>query len=633
MPVFDDAVFLWDPNSDGWSWDRVNGFPSYGVIGSAGAAVGVAVSDGGIDGRIYNGAVAEQFPPPIPDFAGQDWTIFAVVRLAAASRLAEAVAFANDGISNQWVNLRADNAATGLMGLRLASSAAGNDFINVSPASLSGDTAKHVYVATGNDAAGTLTVNGFVDSSTSFANASGTPTLPQLMNRLSIGRIWDSNPNNSTNGEVYAAAVWNRVLSGTEIDEILADPYAYLPALTTPIPRASIFSGSGGGTTSTTITVPANVVTGDDLYVAAVSRDHTSGTALATLTDDDTGGNTWTLIGNDTDRKGYLFHKVATATTAGKTITFAGAVGSCQAVFVSFLNGDPTGATSNVSVEINGSGDESHAGFTPTRTGSIIAIAVLDTGNDTNVVTLPLTANYPLALAIDRGSTGGNDCRASIAYRVDAPGTATGTFGWTQANSTTVSIVWEVMGPDSGVTGTGASTLDDVTSAGSGTYTPPAITGTGASTLDGVTSAGSGTFTPAPITGTGASTLQGVTSAGSGTFIAAITGTGSSTLQGVTSAGMGVYTPGAITGTGSSTLDGVISDGVGFTIDPITGTGASTLDGVTSVGVGVFSVAGEIGDVVCTVESVMGVDCSVDSVLGVSCQVTPPFDVECRVGV
>lgn len=153
------------------------------------------------------------------------------------------------------------------------------------------------------------------------------------------------------------------------------------------------------------------------------------------------------------------------------------------------------------------------------------------------------------------------------------------------------------------VTGSGASTLDGVTSAGSGTFTPPAITGTGSSTLDGVTSAGAGTYTPAAITGAGASLLDGVTSTGSGTFA-----------------------PPGITGTGASTLDGVASAGSGTFIGAITGTGASTLAGVTSIGAGFF---GDIFLPGITCETLtLGVACEI-TVLPVACAILS-LGVECE---
>jgi len=145
-----------------------------------------------------------------------------------------------------------------------------------------------------------------------------------------------------------------------------------------------------------------------------------------------------------------------------------------------------------------------------------------------------------------------------------------------------------VAAPPPAITGTGASTLADVTSAGTGAYTPAPISGTGASTLDDATSAGSGTSAVPVFTGTGASTLDDVTSAGTGAYTPPdISGTGASTLADVTSAGVGAYTPPGITGTGASTLADVTSAGTGtFLVGPITGTGASTLGDVTSHGVG-----------------------------------------------
>lgn len=61
--------------------------------------------------------------------------------------------------------------------------------------------------------------------------------------------------------------------------------------------------------------------------------------------------------------------------------------------------------------------------------------------------------------------------------------------------------LWEI----EAITGTGASTLANISSAGSGTYSVTPITGTGASTLQNISSAGVGVFTgtgPAPVTGT-----------------------------------------------------------------------------------------------------------------------------------
>lgn len=180
----------------------------------------------------------------------------------------------------------------------------------------------------------------------------------------------------------------------------------------------------------------------------------------------------------------------------------------------------------------------------------------------------------------------------TVAFTDDSGGvaTVTGTGASTLAGVTSAGS-GTVADP---VTGTGASTLDDATSAGAGTQT---ISGTGASTLAGASSTGVGTQA---ISGTGASTLDDVTSAGAGTASDERTGTGASTLDDVTSSGAGTQT---ISGTGASTLDDVTSEGTGGGGEPVVGSGASTLEGVTSAGSGAQELSGAgastLDDVTC----------------------------------
>ncbi len=86
---------------------------------------------------------------------------------------------------------------------------------------------------------------------------------------------------------------------------------------------ASASQNEGTATTTCTITIPASVITKDDLYVLI----QTDTAPSMTCTDDDAGGNTRTAINNigDTCR---LFWKKATSGTASKTITIGTAVGS-----------------------------------------------------------------------------------------------------------------------------------------------------------------------------------------------------------------------------------------------------------------------------------------------------------------
>lgn len=105
------------------------------------------------------------------------------------------------------------------------------------------------------------------------------------------------------------------------------------------VPNASATFALASGTTNGTITIPAGILTNDDLYVLIESADHTIGTALCDVADNDTGGNTWTNLGASSDRKLQLFWKKATSGTAGKLITVAGGVGSIAGGMSGFTGG------------------------------------------------------------------------------------------------------------------------------------------------------------------------------------------------------------------------------------------------------------------------------------------------------
>ena len=144
-------------------------------------------------------------------------------------------------------------------------------------------------------------------------------------------------------------------------------------------------ANSPNARTSFTLTIPSDVATDDDLYVLAVSRNHTSATAKYTCTDDDTGGNTWTEEVISSDRKTTLFWKKATSGTASKTITVATTVDSCiggLSVFIGGAAGDPT---TNIVMEENASTDETHAGFTPANADSFICIGVTNDTDDLDI--------------------------------------------------------------------------------------------------------------------------------------------------------------------------------------------------------------------------------------------------------
>lgn len=199
---------------------------------------------------------------------------------------------------------------------------------------------------------------------------------------------------------------------------------------------------AGNPTTSFTVTIDAAVVAGDVLFLAVTSRDST-GAGTLSVTDNDTGGNTWTKIGNSTDHKATLWWKRATSGTASKTVTVNNAVGSASGVLKAFSgaysDGDPF---TNVTVETNASADETAAGITPTFADSMLCAAIFNYAND-NAVTSLSSANFGAFTTTEKLSTGGSDCATAFGHDLVTSG-ASGNVTWAQTDGTTYSIVWAI---------------------------------------------------------------------------------------------------------------------------------------------------------------------------------------------
>lgn len=208
--------------------------------------------------------------------------------------------------------------------------------------------------------------------------------------------------------------------------------------------RGSAAVPVGNPTTSFTVTIDAAVVADDALFLSVTSRDSTGAGTLA-VTDNDTGGNTWTKIGNSTDHKATLWYKRATSASAGKTVTVANTVGSAAGVLKAFSGARATGTPYNdVVVETNASADESHAGFTPTRANSMLCAAVFNYAND-NAVTSLSFATAGATTMTEKLSTGGSDCACAFGHVAQTGDpAATGTLTWAQTDGTTYSITWSI---------------------------------------------------------------------------------------------------------------------------------------------------------------------------------------------
>lgn len=198
-------------------------------------------------------------------------------------------------------------------------------------------------------------------------------------------------------------------------------------------------------TTTFTHTVDANVLADDLLFVTVTSRDSTAGSSDVTCTDDDTGGNSWSVLTNTADKKAWVFWKRATSGTASKTITVANCVGSASGVLKAFSGAD-TGATpyTDTATETNAAGDETHAGITPTGADSMVCAVIVNIDNNNNVTLLSF-ATLGATTMTEALSTGGLDCSVAFGHALQAGGSAaTGGLTWTQNDFATYSIVFAI---------------------------------------------------------------------------------------------------------------------------------------------------------------------------------------------
>ena len=145
---------------------------------------------------------------------------------------------------------------------------------------------------------------------------------------------------------------------------------------------------AGNPTTSFTITIPT-VAVSDLLLLATTNRDATT---APSVTDDDSGGNTWTQKSSAAS-KGRLWYKRATSATSAKTITASGFTGSCSGVLTVLRGALNTGDPFNqYTLEENASGDETHAEITASVDQCYITCSVHNVGNDNAVTATAVTS-------------------------------------------------------------------------------------------------------------------------------------------------------------------------------------------------------------------------------------------------
>lgn len=206
--------------------------------------------------------------------------------------------------------------------------------------------------------------------------------------------------------------------------------------------RGAAVAPTGNPTTGFSVVIPA-VLAGDWCELPFTSRDHTAVTAMPTVVDTDTGGNTWTVTALSLDRRALIGRKRATSDTAGKTITVAGCVGSTTGVLKCWSGTDTSASpVTNEAVETNLAADETHAGITPANADSMVCAAIFNTAND-NAVTSLSFATLGATTMTEKLSTGGLDCATAFGHALQSAGpSATGNLTWAQTDGATYSAVW-----------------------------------------------------------------------------------------------------------------------------------------------------------------------------------------------
>jgi hypothetical protein len=206
--------------------------------------------------------------------------------------------------------------------------------------------------------------------------------------------------------------------------------------------RAAVGPNEANPSTGFTITIPATVQSGDDLYVPAMSRSATGSPAIA---DNDSGGNAWTevfdVIGDGTE---LLYHKKATSGTASKTITISGCVDAAAGGLMVASGGYPGTPHTNFTTASNPSGTESTAGFTPDFFGSMVVFLVFNR-DDLTVTSPACTDPGALTTRFESTSSAGSDCAIHCASAVQVGGpTATGNFTWDQTDAVNRTLAFAI---------------------------------------------------------------------------------------------------------------------------------------------------------------------------------------------
>lgn len=221
-----------------------------------------------------------------------------------------------------------------------------------------------------------------------------------------------------------------------------------------PITWVANANGGTNPSISTTITIPTVAV--DDIGILCVSM---SATAVdPVVTDNDSGGNTWTKIDAVTGAadNASVWWKRMTSASSSKVITITDGVGETadsMSATLTVFRGVTTAATPYEALlkESNASGNETHASITTLSAGVMVVFCLGE--SDNNAISSQTAANTPpgaLTAGGSHSSTAGGDTAAGIFYSpMETPG-ATGAVTWSQTDATCGTFLFGLIPQDAG---------------------------------------------------------------------------------------------------------------------------------------------------------------------------------------
>lgn len=209
-------------------------------------------------------------------------------------------------------------------------------------------------------------------------------------------------------------------------------------------------------TTTFTVTIPAGVQAGDDLYQSVISRGQFNTDPVPTVVDND--GGTWTLLITSNQKKSSLYWRKATANTGGKTITVAGCINASSGILGAYRGGAAVPHTNIQMVQAIPVGTEVSDGMFPDAANSMICLTIHHTGPATGFDN-PRCSNPGALTRRDQDfSTAGAGAAAMHASAAQVGGPSpTGEFSWEPSGETSESltIVWAIRPAASGTAITG----------------------------------------------------------------------------------------------------------------------------------------------------------------------------------